>query len=411
MSTSAHDVVIIGAGLAGLRAAQVLSGRGLDVVVVDQAGHLGGRMHSFDLDGFVIDEGFQLINPSYPELRATGVVKSLDLRKFPGLLTYVGTDTRWTLADPRRFPLHSLAAFVAGHPSPRDAWRLTRLFAGARFASARHLLAVPDSSTRTGLLNSGITEGTIDDLLAPFLRGTLLDDNLDTSWRYTRLLIKSFASGLPSTPAAGVRQLPQALRESMPDVNVRLGERVLRVGPTSLQVDAGELHARAVIVATDLEGATTLLDAPSPGWRSTTTWWFSTPRVVQGERLRLDVGPRLVASMLDLASVAPERAPQLRSLIAVAANGLHEERRNRDIASEVARFYELDCRDVELLIRTPVEHALPRVGLPLNLARSPRRGELFVAGDYLQTPSIQGALVSGRRAASAVLDVLGLGAT
>ncbi len=406
--TSAHDVVIIGAGLAGLRAAQVLSGRGLDVVVIERAGHLGGRVHSFDLDGFVIDEGFQLINPSYPELRATGVLDDLDLRPFPGLLTYVGTDSRWTLADPRRFPLHALAALLGGHPRPSDAWRLARLFTTARIASAAQLTSVLDRSTRQGLLDAGITEETIDNLLTPFLRGTLLDDELATSWRYTRLLIKSFASGRPGTPATGVRQLPLTLRASMPDVSVRLGEHVLRADPMTVQVDSGQLRARAVLIATDATAAAKLLDTPAPGWRSTTTWWFSTPRVNQGGRLRLDVDRCTVASMLDLASVAPERAPQHRSLIAVAANGLHDERRDSDIGAQVARFYALDRRDVELLIRTPVARALPHIALPLKLATPARRGELFVAGDYLQTPSIQGALVSGRRAALAVLSALGV---
>jgi len=54
-----------------------------------------------------------------------------------------------------------------------------------------------------------------------------------------------------------------------------------------------------------------------------------------------------------------------------------------------------------------VSRALPKLGVPLVLSKSQRRGEVVMAGDYLQTPSIQGALVSGRRAAQAVLTVLG----
>lgn len=409
MSTSdSHDVVIIGAGLAGLRAAQVLSGRGLDIVVVEQSSHLGGRVTSFDLDGFIIDEGFQLINPSYPELHATGVIESLDLRRFPRLVTYVGDDSQWTLADPRRWPLHALSALARGDLPPSDAWSLARLFAVARFSSAARLTAIADCSTRQGLLDAGVNLSTVDDIVAPFLRGTLLDDALETSWRYTRLLIKSFASGRPATPAKGVRELPRALRASMPDVVVCLGERVHRVGPTSVSTDRGEIRARAVLVATDQDSAAALLDVATTGWRSTTTWWFSTPRVVRGDRLRVDVGRRRVASMLDLASVARERAPHQRSLIAVAVNGHHDEPLDSDIAGDVARYYALDPRDVELLIRTAVTRALPTMRPPLNLSPSVRRGEMFVAGDYLQTPSIQGALVSGRRAASAVLEALGV---
>ena len=69
-SITESDVVIIGAGLAGLRCAQILSNAGLNVVIVEKSDRVGGRLSSFAINGFIIDEGFQLINPSYPELLA-----------------------------------------------------------------------------------------------------------------------------------------------------------------------------------------------------------------------------------------------------------------------------------------------------------------------------------------------------
>ena len=72
---------------------------------------------------------------------------------------------------------------------------------------------------------------------------------------------------------------------------------------------------------------------------------------------------------------------------------------------DVARLYAVATRDVELVSRDDVRHALPRVPAALR-RRPPRVGDVFVAGDYLETPSIQGALVSGRHAAQAVLTAL-----
>lgn len=408
VSADRYDVVIVGAGLAGLRAAQVLDGHGLNVLLVERAARVGGRVHSFEVDGFVVDEGFQLVNPSYPELRATGIVEQLDLRPFPGMVSYVGDGLRWTLADPRRWPLRALGELVRGRPRLDDAWRLAGLLAVARVASASHLTSVPDCSTREGLRAVGLSEASIESIVAPFLRGALLDDQLETSWRYTRLLLKSFVSGLPSTPSSGIRQLARAMVASVPRVDVRLGERVRRVSANVVDSDEGQWRARAVLVATDQDGAATLVGGSAAGWRSTTTWWFDAPRVVHGERLRVDGGGHALTSMLDLASVAPERAPAGRSLIGVAVNGPYDAVRDGTIADDVARFYDLDRRDVELVVRTPVERALPRVVAPLTLTRPSRRGDVFVAGDYLQTPSIQGALVSGRRAAAAVVEALGV---
>ncbi|MDE1854670.1 MAG: NAD(P)-binding protein, partial [Thaumarchaeota archaeon] len=67
---AAHDVIVVGAGLAGLRAAQVLTRRGVDVVVLDGADRAGGRIATDVVDGFRLDRGFQVLNTSYPALRA-----------------------------------------------------------------------------------------------------------------------------------------------------------------------------------------------------------------------------------------------------------------------------------------------------------------------------------------------------
>ena len=403
-----YDVVIVGAGLAGLRAAQLLDGLGLSVVIVERADHVGGRVHSFDVDGFVVDEGFQLINPAYPELRASGVTQSLDLRPFPPVLTYVEATGEWTIADPRRHPWVAIRALLQGHPRFDDAWRLVNLFATSRWSSVRRLTSVPDRSTRQGLLDAGFTADSIDNLLAPVLQGTLLDADLETSWRYTRLLVKSFSSGRPATPAHGARQLPRSMIASMPSVDLRLYTEVSCVTATAVRTDNGEILARAILVATDHDDARALVGTPSTHWRSTTTWWLNTPRVTHGERLRLDLVDRSIMSMLDLASVASERAPAARSLIAVATLGDLDASGDDRIIAAAQRIYGLDRADIDIVARTPVVRALPRVVTPLRLNAPSRRGDIFLAGDYLQTPSIQGALVSGRRAATAIAGALGV---
>jgi monoamine oxidase len=58
------DVVIVGAGLAGLNAARLLVERGIDVVVLEARARVGGRTLSYQFDdGKVLDVGGQWIGP------------------------------------------------------------------------------------------------------------------------------------------------------------------------------------------------------------------------------------------------------------------------------------------------------------------------------------------------------------
>jgi len=100
-----HDVVIVGAGLAGLAAARELSIHGADVQVIEGADAVGGRVRSDRVDGFTLDRGFQLYNPAYPEAARVLDHEALDLRPLVRGMDIVRTSRRGRsvvrLADPR----------------------------------------------------------------------------------------------------------------------------------------------------------------------------------------------------------------------------------------------------------------------------------------------------------------------
>ena len=96
------DVVVVGAGLAGLSAAHHLAESGLDVLVVEAGDAVGGRIRTDEVDGFLLDRGFQLYNPAYPEGSRVLDHRGLDLKPFfAGAVLSTDDGPRW-VADPRR---------------------------------------------------------------------------------------------------------------------------------------------------------------------------------------------------------------------------------------------------------------------------------------------------------------------
>ena len=83
------DVVIVGAGVAGLAAAHRLTSAGITTAVLEAAPYPGGRMSTEKVDGFRLDRIGQLLSTSYPELRRTPALDALALRSFaPGVLLH-----------------------------------------------------------------------------------------------------------------------------------------------------------------------------------------------------------------------------------------------------------------------------------------------------------------------------------
>ncbi len=83
------DVVIVGAGVAGLAAAHRLTSAGVSTAVLEAAHCVGGRMSTEKVDGFRLDRIGQLLSTSYPQLGLTPGLDTLVLRPFaPGVLVH-----------------------------------------------------------------------------------------------------------------------------------------------------------------------------------------------------------------------------------------------------------------------------------------------------------------------------------
>lgn len=409
--TSRLDAVVVGAGLAGLVAARRLVSAGLAVRVFEASDGPGGRLRTDQIDGFQLDRGFQTVCPGYPALDRELDVPALRLRPFTRGLGILAAGHLHRLAP----DTSALGALRSGLLSPRDAAALAQLAALDALGPAGRLKHRSDRTTFDELRAAGLSEPTIDRVLRPFLSGIYGEDTLNTSGRFFHLVWRSFLRGGAAIPTRGIQAIPDQLAARLPADTVSYGAKVTSVHPGVVKLGGqSEVRAPAIIVATDATTAARLLPGlAAPTWYGLTTFFHATSDLSAPEPLiLLDAEqPTVIRNTVVLSAAAPSYAPAGWHLIATSvlgAEGAAADRHGTElelrVRARLAALHRSPTHDWELVGSYSIPHALPAMIAPHPLRRRVRleRG-LYVCGDHRDTSSIQGALVSGRRAAAAAL--------
>ncbi|MEV6412462.1 NAD(P)/FAD-dependent oxidoreductase [Kribbella sp. NPDC051718] len=398
------DVIVVGAGLAGLNCAIGLQQHGLTVTVLEAADEVGGRVRTDLVDGFRCDRGFQLLNPSYPAVRRYVDLPALDLQSFAAGVAVGGDAGTTTVADPRREPGLIGRSLLSGYVRPLELARLAA-WAAPALGPVPSLLGGRDTTLAESLDGAGVDGRLRHEILEPFLAGVLASDDGWTSAAFVRLLLRAFLLGTPGLPAAGMSALPQQLAARLAEP-VRTGVRAEAVTGHSVKTAEGELSARAVVVAANPTAG--LTDLHPPRMKGLSTYWFATDEPRRADKLLVVDGRRNgpVLNTAVISNAAPSYAPPGRHLVQ-ATTLWPTAATEAEVRIQLTRLYGRSAGAWDLLIRHDIPEALPEQPAPLVARQPVALGDnLFVAGDHRDTASIQGALVSGRRAANAVAATL-----
>ncbi|GHG73998.1 NAD(P)/FAD-dependent oxidoreductase [Streptomyces griseocarneus] len=416
------DVVIVGASLAGLSAAQHLISSGVTVTVLESGPQPGGRMTTDSVDGFLLDRTGQLLNTSFPELIRTPGLEALKLRPFtPGVLVHTdGRNHRTGELRGAKRAFTTARAFAAARASRSAGLDQARLGAAlARLAALPidRMLARPDRPTSATLATRGLPARTVEGFLRPLLASLLSDPDLTTSSRCADLVLRGYARGRLALPAGGAGVIPDLLAAQLPPETVRTGVVAKTVGTTAVDTaEHGEITCRSVVVATGARSAAELIPGLRlPGFHPVTILHHTAEEPPLRDASLILTGARRgpVAHTTVASEVDPDRAPAGKALITStvlgAAAGLPTAELDRAARAQLARVYGTSTTAWRLLAAHHDPDAVPAMPAPHDVRRPVRLlSGLYVCGDHRDTSTVQGALFSGRRAAQAVLRDLGV---
>ncbi len=444
------EVLIIGAGLAGLACGRRLAQCDVAFQILEASDAVGGRVRTDIVDGFRLDRGLQSYQTAYPEGLRVLDLDALDFQRFSRQLMIRHNGRFHRLASPLDSISGAVCTILRPIGSTCDTLRLLRWKwwcdrMGSETACAN---AVGTDVTVLEELHSvgRFSPQMIERFFRPLCASVLLDPSLASSARLFRNYFRTFSNGYAAIPATGMQAIPDQLANGLPQNSVLLNTHVTRVSPGEVVLATGErLTARAVVVATESPTATRLLgtginpERPAsqkpatnlvagvcdpglvagvcdpglvnnPGSCGVTTFYYAATRSPIGKPMLMlngdGRGPITFAAVLS--DVAPNYAPTGQSLIAVSIVGATPPSEN-DVRSQLVEWFGPVVSSWRMLRSYHFEHALPEQKVAhLTPWSRPVRVEtgLYVCGDHRDRGSIDGALASGFRAAQGVAEEL-----
>jgi phytoene dehydrogenase-like protein len=400
------DIVIVGAGITGLRAALELTKAGLSVLVVEQNETVGGRMRTSLIQGCKIDHGFQVLLTSYPELKTLPSLRDLNCRPF----TYgarVRIDYTWSdLVDPRRHPGHFLRAIKSPLGSIADLIRFGLCVYGHAYRSP----SLSDISTASMIDSCRFSRRFSDGFLKPFLRGVLLDPALHTDSALARFYLRTFAQGGAALPAGGIQAFPELLAATLGREHLLLGTKICGLAKNRVTLENGEdISAKHIICASDALSAAALggPEQTSPHCGTKTIYFLAERPPYPEPIIVLDgdsTGP--INNLSVPSNVQPSYAPAGQALISASIVGAAQQYPEADLVTAARRqlhsWFGSQVAKWEHITTITIPNALP--ARPRMASGWIQKDGVLFAGDYLTYGSQNGALMAGRQVAQAVIN-------
>ena len=284
--TAATDVVVVGAGLAGLTAASRLVDAGAEVVVLEARERVGGRTLTMPAaDGTPIDHGGQWIGPTQDRIAA--------LAARVGVTTYA-TYEQGLNTEFRNGQAHRFDGQLPDGSDPVTAVAMGQAIRELDAMAARVPLEAPwtaedalawDSQTVETWLQGRVTAERARTWLRAVIRGTLAAEARDLSLLHTLFVIRSAGGIAPLIATAGGAQ-ERRFHQGAQTISIRLaealGERVVLGAPAQIvrhgedgvvvDADGRTFSAGRAILAVPPAIAGRIGYRPAmPGWRNQLT--------------------------------------------------------------------------------------------------------------------------------------------
>lgn len=412
MEKSAYKIHIIGAGISGLIAAQILENHGYHPTIIESSNTVGGRVKSDIEKGHTLDHGFQVLLTSYPAAQKYLDYSSLDLQKFLPGATIFKNGKQQTIGDPLRNLSLLAPTLFASIGTFSDKIKILKLNSLLKKKKIVQIFKADEKSTLKYLQDFGFSSEIINDFFKPFFSGIFLEPNLETSSRMFEFVYKMFGDGLAVLPKNGIQEIPNQLKEKLKNTTFKFNTRVKEVKDNQIILeDNTTLQSHITIIATDASPLIANLKNQETEWKSCDTLYFETnKRVIQKPLIGLIADENSLINNIFYHTSLETSTNNKKELLSVTVVKNHN-LKDLDLVLKVTEDLKILCNiDVKKFVKHyKIKKALPKLTnlqYEISSTETKLKSTLFLAGDQLLNGSLNAAMISGERAAMGVIQTL-----
>ncbi|WP_115461801.1 FAD-dependent oxidoreductase [Winogradskyella aurantiaca] len=412
MKKEDYRIHIVGAGVSGLVAAQVLELQGYRPVILEASNSVGGRVKTQIVDGYQLDQGFQVLLEAYPMAKKYLDFNQLDLQKLlPGAVVFKNGRSM-AIGDPIRDFNFIWSTLIADVGTLADKVRIFNLNKQLKSRSIESIFSSKEVSTLEYLEDLGFSSKMIETFFKPFFSGIFLEDELKTSSRMFQFVYKMFGEGLAVVPKDGIGAISDQLKLKLKNTSIQFGAKVASVGDSEILLDDGvKLATHFTLIATDPGNLISNLKSQNVQWHSCTNLYFKIPkRSIEKALIGLIADKNafinniFFSSSLDMEHKGNQ---ELLSVTVVKDHSFDDKELIEIIKTELDSY--CGITGIEFLHLFHIPKALPQLN-ELQYDISPEttklKSTIFLAGDYLLNSSLNAAMISGERAAQGIIKSL-----
>ena len=394
------DIIILGAGPAGLACALKCQQLGREYLLIEGSNRIGGRLGSLYEDGYIFDLGFQVYNSAYVNTNRLLDLDELNLKYFkPGAAVHYGNSFQ-IVSDPLRDISKVFSTIFSNITTVSDKLKILSLKNSLTNYNIQED-KTDDITTIRFIKQYGFSEIMIDNFFIPFFSGIFHEKTLDTSSKFFKYVFSNFNNGLASLPEKGMQAIPEQLMSKI-DIECLMMEK------TALNIDDekkimlydGDIIKGENIILTG--ESTTLAEKIKYEYNEVNTIYFTTENEIEnGDYIHLFPEDDLINNIAIPSSISSAYSNSHSHLISITIleYDCSDLELIKKIQKRLSNYYGGEPGSYEFLRTFSISKATIKQPVGHFERKKIVKNGLIIAGEQATNGSIEGAIISGLNAA------------